>query len=37
VASVAEISGALYQLRGAADIGQTGLDEANRKVYSLLR
>ena len=35
--SVAEISGALYQLRGAADIGQTGLYEANRKVYSLLR
>ncbi|MFO8237295.1 MAG: hypothetical protein R6U00_03380 [Prochlorococcaceae cyanobacterium] len=35
--SVAEISGALYQLTGAADIGQTGLYEANRKVYSLLR
>ena len=35
--SLAEISGALYQLRSAADISQAGLYEANRKVYSLLR
>ncbi len=35
--SAAEISGALYQLRGAADVSQTGLYEANRRVYSLLR
>ena len=35
--SPAEISGALYQLRIAADISQAGLYEANRRVYSLLR
>jgi type I restriction enzyme, R subunit len=35
--SSAEISGALYQLRGAADVSQAGLYEANRRVYSLLR
>ena len=35
--SDAEISGALYQLRGAADVSQAGLYEANRRVYSLLR
>ncbi|MCT0224753.1 type I restriction endonuclease [Synechococcus sp. CS-1328] len=35
--SPAEISGALYQLRIAADISQVGLYEANRRVYSLLR
>ena len=35
--SAAEISGALYQLRGAADVSQAGLYEANRRVYSLLR
>jgi type I restriction enzyme R subunit len=35
--SEAEISGALYQLRSAADVSQVGLDEANRRVYSLLR
>ena len=35
--SSAEISGALFQLRTAADISQVGLYEANRKVYSLLR
>ena len=35
--SAAEVSGALYQLRGAADISQKGLYEANRQVYSLLR
>ena len=33
----AEISGALYQLRIAADVSQVGLYEANRRVYSLLR
>lgn len=33
----AEISGALFQLRSAADISQVGLCEANRRVYSLLR
>ena len=33
----AEISGALYQLRSAADVSQVGLYEANRRVYSLLR
>ena len=32
-----EISGALYQLRSAADVSQVGLYEANRRVYSLLR
>jgi type I restriction enzyme R subunit len=32
-----EISGALYQLRSAADVSQVGLVEANRRVYSLLR
>ena len=35
--SDAEISGALYQLRSAADVSQVGLYEANRRVYSLLR
>jgi type I restriction enzyme R subunit len=35
--SDAEISGALYQLRSAADLSQVGLYEANRRVYSLLR
>jgi len=35
--SQAEISGALYQLRSAADVSQAGLYEANRRVYSLLR
>ncbi|MFN9692334.1 MAG: type I restriction endonuclease subunit R [Synechococcaceae cyanobacterium] len=35
--SPAEISGAHYQLRSAADVSQTGLYEANRRVYSLLR
>ncbi|MFN5219959.1 MAG: type I restriction endonuclease subunit R [Cyanobacteriota bacterium] len=35
--SAAEISGALYQLRSAADVSQVGLYEANRRVYSLLR
>ena len=35
--SPAEISGALYQLRIAADISQVGLFEANRRVYALLR
>jgi type I restriction enzyme R subunit len=35
--SAAEISGALYQLRIAADVTQAGLYEANRRVYSLLR
>ena len=35
--SVAEISGALYQLKIAADVSQAGLYEANRRVYSLLR
>jgi type I restriction enzyme R subunit len=35
--SSAEISGALYQLRIAADISQAGLYEANRRVYGLLR
>jgi type I restriction enzyme R subunit len=35
--SPAEISGALYQLRSAADVSQAGLYEANRRVYSLLR
>ena len=35
--SPAEISGALYQLKIAADVGQAGLYEANRRVYSLLR
>ena len=35
--SPAEISGALYQLRIAADISQAGLYEANRRIYSLLR
>ncbi len=35
--SPSEISGALYQLRMAADISQVGLYEANRRVYSLLR
>ena len=35
--SASEISGALYQLRGAADVSQAGLYEANRRVYSLLR
>ncbi|MCS5699991.1 HsdR family type I site-specific deoxyribonuclease [Cyanobium sp. FGCU-52] len=35
--SEAEISGALYQLRSAADVSQLGLYEANRRVYSLLR
>jgi type I restriction enzyme R subunit len=35
--SEAEISGALYQLRSAADVSQVGLYEANRRVYSLLR
>jgi len=33
----AEISGALYQLRIAADVSQVGLYEANRRVYALLR
>ena len=33
----AEISGALYQLRIAADVSQAGLYEANRRVYALLR
>ena len=33
----AEISGALYQLRSAADVSQVGLYEASRRVYSLLR
>ena len=33
----AEISGALYQLRRAADVSQGGLFEANKRVYSLLR
>ena len=35
--SPAEISGALYRLKIAADVGQAGLYEANRRVYSLLR
>lgn len=35
--SQAEISGALYQLKKEADLGQGGLYEANRRVYSLLR
>jgi type I restriction enzyme R subunit len=35
--SEAQISGALYQLRSAADVSQVGLYEANRRVYSLLR
>jgi type I restriction enzyme R subunit len=35
--SNAEVSSALYQLRGAADVSQKGLYEANRQVYSLLR
>ena len=35
--STAEISGAVFQLKAAADISQVGLYEANRKVYSLLR
>jgi len=35
--SPAEISGALYQLKIAADVSQAGLYEANRRVYSLLR
>ncbi|MCP9808842.1 HsdR family type I site-specific deoxyribonuclease [Cyanobium sp. HWJ4-Hawea] len=35
--SSAEVSGALFQLRAAADISQVGLYEANRRVYSLLR
>ena len=35
--SAAEISGALYQLKIAADVSQAGLYEANRRVYSLLR
>ena len=35
--SSAEISGAMYQLRAAADISQVGLYEANCRVYSLLR
>ena len=35
--SSAEISGALFQLRAAADVSQVGLYEANRRVYSLLR
>jgi len=35
--SEAEISGALYRLRIAADVSQVGLYEANRRVYSLLR
>ena len=35
--SSAEISGALFQLRSAADISQVGLYESNRRVYSLLR
>ena len=30
--SSAEISGAMYQLRAAADISQVGLYEANRRV-----
>ena len=33
----AEISGALYQLRRAADVSQGGLYGANKRVYSLLR
>jgi type I restriction enzyme R subunit len=35
--SEAEISGALYQLRSAADVSQVGLHEASRRVYSPLR
>ena len=35
--SPAEISGALYQLRKEADVGQGGLPQANKRVYSLLR
>ncbi len=35
--SKAEISGAIFQLRAAADISQAGLYEANRRAYSLLR
>jgi type I restriction enzyme R subunit len=35
--SNAEVSSALYQLTGAADVSQKGLYEANRQVYSLLR
>ena len=35
--SAAEISGALFQLRKAADASQGGLYEANKRVYSLLR
>jgi type I restriction enzyme R subunit len=35
--SPAEINGALYQLKIAADVSQAGLYEANRRVYSLLR